>query len=223
MFERFTDQSRRAVVLAQEEARLLDHNYIGTEHLLAGLAREKRGAGARALTSAGITLDAVRGRIETRSGRGQRPQSGHIPFTPRAKKCLELALREAVTLGHGAVSTGHLLLGLLGADDCAAVQILAELGADLGQLRTQVITEIEDHPEGREYSPPIRVRPAWRPEAAERVDELLDEIDRRLTAIERHLGIAQPDAAGGSGPETADGGAEADGPEADGPEAAGAG
>ena len=204
MFERFTDQSRRAVVLAQEEARLLNHNYVGTEHLLAGLAREKRGAGGRALTSASVTLDAVRRQIESRIGRGQQPPSGHIPFTPRAKKCLELALREAVTLGHDAISTGHLLLGLIGEDGCRAVQILGELGADLGQLRAQVITEIEDHPEDREYSPPIRVRPAWRPEASQRVKELLDEIDRRLTAIERHLGIAGPEAADG-GPEASAG------------------
>ncbi len=204
MFERFTDQSRRAVVLAQEEARRLDHSYIGTEHLLAGLAREERGAGGRALTSAGVTLDAVRGRIEALVGQGQQPRSGHIPFTPRAKKCLELALRETVTLGHSAISTGHVLLGLFGEDDCRAVQILGELGADLGQLRAQVITEIEDHPEDREYSPPIRVRPAWRPEASQRVEELLDEIDRRLTAIERHLGIAEPGAADG-GPEASAG------------------
>ncbi len=208
MFERFTDQARRAVVLAQEEARLLNHSYIGTEHLLAGLAREKLGAGARALSSAGVTLDAVRERIETRVGRGQRPQSGHIPFTPEAKKCLELALRETLTLGHSAISTGHVLLGLFGEDDCRAVQILGELGADLGQLRAQVITEIEDHPEHREYSPPVRVRPARRPEAAQRVHELLDEIDRRLTAIERHLGIAGPTAAEG-GPEAAEGGSAA--------------
>ena len=100
MFERFTDQSRRAIVLAQEEARHFDHNYIGTEHLLAGLRREERGAAARALESAGITVDAVRGKIETLVGRGEQPPSGHIPFTPGAKKCLELSLREALKLGH---------------------------------------------------------------------------------------------------------------------------
>ncbi len=205
MFERFTDQSRRVVVLAQEEARLLNHNYIGTEHLLAGLAREKLGAGARALTSVGVTLDAVRGQIEDRIGRGQQPPSGHIPFTPRAKKCLELALREAVTLGHDAISTGHLLLGLLGEDDCAAVQMLGQLGVDLGQLRAQVITEIEGHPEGLEYSSPVRVRLVRQPGAAERVLELLDEIDGRLTAIERHLGIAAAEAADGGGAEAGGG------------------
>ena len=113
MFERFTDESRRAVVLAQEEARRLNHNYIGTEHLLAGLRREERGAAARALESAGITLDAVRAEIEALVGRGQQAPSGHIPFTPRAKKCLELSLREALKLGHHHIGTGHLLLALI--------------------------------------------------------------------------------------------------------------
>ncbi len=206
MFERFTDQSRRAVVLAQDESRRLDHSYIGTEHLLAGLAREERGAGGRALRSAGVTLDAVRERIETLVGRGQQPRSGHIPFTPRAKKCLELALRETVTLGHSAISTGHVLLGLFGEDDCRAVQILGELGADLGQLRAQVITEIEAQPEDGGHPLPVRVPPdAARvtegPQEAQKVRDLLDQIDRRLAAIERHLGIA--------GPGAADGGSEA--------------
>ena len=139
MFERFTDKSRRAVVLAQEEARDLNHDYIGTEHLLAGLRRENLGVAARALESAGITMDAVRAEIEKLVGRGQVAPSGHIPFTPRAKKCLELSLREALNLGHNHISTGHLLLGLISKDDCAAVQVLGGLGADLGQLRAQVI------------------------------------------------------------------------------------
>ena len=208
MFERFTDQSRRAVVLAQEEARRLDHNHIGTEHLLAGLTREEQDAAGRALASAGVSLEAVRGQIEARSGRGQRPPSGHIPFTPRAKKCLELALRETIKLRHHSIGTGHLLLGLLTEDDCTAVQILGELGADPGQLRAQVITEIGDHPEGAGSSPPPGRERVMGPgptllvqgrQETQQVMALLDQIDRRLTAIERHLGIAAPDEAGEAG------------------------
>src|SRR5260370_31988599 len=129
MFERFTDQSRRAVVLAQEEARRLDHNYIGTEHLLVGLQLEGRGAAAKALTSMGITLEAVRAEIETLIGRGSQPPGGHIPFTPPAEKCLELSLREALQLGHNYIGTGHLLLGLISRDDCVAGEILRRVGA----------------------------------------------------------------------------------------------
>jgi ATP-dependent Clp protease ATP-binding subunit ClpC len=189
MFERFTDQSRRAVVLAQEEARQLDHNYIGTEHLLAGLRHEERGAGARALKSAGISMDAIRGEIERLVGRGTQPlsRSTHIPFTPPAKECLELSLREAVTLGHKSISTGHVLLGLISKDDCAAVRVLGGLGADLQQLRARAIEEIEAHPEDLEHSPPLR------PQLPGAAQHLLDTIDDRLSAIERHLGIAQGD------------------------------
>jgi ATP-dependent Clp protease ATP-binding subunit ClpA len=189
MFERFTDQSRRAVVLAQEEARRLDHDYIGTEHLLAGLLLEKRGAGARALKSAGISLDAVLGEIERLAGRGTEPRrgSGHIPFTSPAKECLELSLREAVSLGHESIGTGHLLLGLTSKDDCVAVQILGELGAGLEQLRARAIEETEAHPEDLEPAPPPRPQRAQLPGAAQ---HLLDTIDDRLSAIERHLGIA---------------------------------
>ena len=190
MFERFTDQSRRAVVLAQEEARHLNHNYIGTEHLLAGLRRENRGAAARALESAGITMDAVRAEIEKLIGRGQQAPSGHIPFTPRAKKCLELSLREALNLGHHHIGTGHLLLALISQDDCVAVQVLGALGADLGQLRARVTRG--DRGRTRTDgggSAPLRPPRAELPNA---VQALLDTIDDRLTAIELHLGIAHP-------------------------------
>ena len=187
MFERFTDQSRRAVVLAQEEARRLNHDHIGTEHVLAGLLREERGATARTLEASGITLDAVREQIETLTGRGQEPPREHIPFTPRAKKGFELALREAT--GHGRhIGTGDLLLGLIGQDDCVAVQVLGALGADLGPLRARVIQAIQSQPEGLEQAPPPRVR-LKRPEMPDPVRVLLDSIDDRLSAIERHLGM----------------------------------
>ncbi len=189
MFERFTDQSRRAVVLAQEEARHLNHNYIGTEHLLAGLRRENRGAAARALESAGITIDAVRAEIEKLVGRGQEPTSRHIPFTPPAKKCLELSLREALDLGHNHIGTGHLLLALISQDDSVGVRVLGGLGADLEQLRARVIREIEDDQDNGGGSPPPRPQRAELPNA---VQALLDTIDDRLTAIELHLGIAHP-------------------------------
>jgi ATP-dependent Clp protease ATP-binding subunit ClpA len=186
MFERFTDQSRRAVVLAQEEARRLDHNYIGTEHLLAGLRHERLGAAATALESMDITLEAVRGEIESLIGRGTEPPSGHIPFTPRAKKCLELSLREALELGHNYITTGHLLLALIRKDDCAAVQILGRLGADLDQLRARAFQQIEDSPEVH-AAPSL---PTPRAQVPDAVQGLLDTIDERLSAIERHLGIA---------------------------------
>jgi ATP-dependent Clp protease ATP-binding subunit ClpA len=209
MFERFTDKSRRAVVLAQEEARQLNHNYIGTEHLLAGLRREHLGVAARALEAAGITMDAVRAEIEKLVGRGQLAPSGHIRFTPRAKKCLELSLREAMTLGHNHIGSGHLLLGLISNDDCVAVQVLGGLGADLGQLRVRVIRAIEEDPEDQDSFPPLRPR---RVVLTSGVQDLLDTIDDRLSAIERHLGIvrpgdqaAQPDA-GDGGPGDAESG-----------------
>jgi ATP-dependent Clp protease ATP-binding subunit ClpA len=191
MFERFTDQSRRAVVLAQEEARRLDHRYIGTEHLLLGLRREDQGAAGRALGSADITLEAVRGAVETLVGRGQAASaSGHIPFTPRAKKCLELSLREALKLSHRYIGTGHLLLALISSDGSTAVQVLGELGADLEQLRAQVVTDIEDHPERPLGSPPPSAV-SWlrRGPLAEPILGLLNMIEDRLSAIERHLGI----------------------------------
>ena len=198
MFERFTDQSRRAVVLAQDESRRLNHSYIGTEHLLAGLSREERGAARRALESTGIAVEAVRGAIETLVGRGKQAPSGHIPFTPPAKKCLELGLREAVKLGHNYIGTGHLLLGLISRSDSVAVQVLGELGADVGQLHERVMQETLGHPEGGDLPP---LRPA-QPPVSPTVLGLLDSIEERLTAIERHLGISstrepeEPPAAG---------------------------
>ena len=139
MFERFTDRGRRVVVLAQEEARMLNHNYLGTEHLLLGLLRESGGVAAKALQSLGIGLEAVRHQVVEIIGEGHQAPSGHIPFTPRVKKVLELSLREAQLLGHDYVSTGHLLLGLLREGDGVAVQVLVRLDANLNLVRQQVI------------------------------------------------------------------------------------
>jgi len=139
MFERFTDRARRVIVLAQEEARMLNHSYIGTEHILLGLIHEEEGVAARSLESLGVSLDAVRGQVEEVIGRGQAPQSGHIPFTPRAKKVLELSLREALQLGHNYIGTEHILLGLLREGEGVAAQVLQRLGADLTRVRIKVI------------------------------------------------------------------------------------
>jgi ATP-dependent Clp protease ATP-binding subunit ClpC len=196
MFERFTDQAHRAIVFAQEEARQLNHDHVGTEHVLAGLLREDRGAAAQVLEASGVTLDAVRERIEALAGHGQAPPRGHIPFTPRAKKGFELALREAVRLGRN-IGTGHLLLGLIGQGDCVAVQVLGALGVDLQAFRARVVAETESRPEGLEYSPSVRVRTsslrvrtrARRTATSDPVQALLDSIDDRLSAIERHLGM----------------------------------
>jgi ATP-dependent Clp protease ATP-binding subunit ClpC len=145
MFQRFTDRARRVVVLAQEEARLLDHNYIGTEHVLLGLIREGDGVAARALDSLGISLHAVRLGTEEIIGRGQHAQEGHIPFTPRAKRVLELALLESRQLGHRYIGTEHILLGLIREGEGVAAQVLTRLGADLHLVREQVIQLLADH------------------------------------------------------------------------------
>jgi len=139
VFERFTDRARRVVVLAQEEARLLNHNYIGTEHILLGLIHEGEGVAAKALESLGISLEAVRAQVEEIIGHGGSAPSGHIPFTPRAKKVLELSLREALQLGHNYIGTEHILLGLIREGEGVAAQVLVKLGADLSRVRQQVI------------------------------------------------------------------------------------
>ncbi len=139
MFERFTDRARRVVVLAQEEARMLNHNYIGTEHILLGLIHEGEGVAAKALESLGINLDSVREQVQEIIGQGQQAPSGHIPFTPRAKKVLELSLREALQLGHNYIGTEHILLGLIREGEGVAAQVLVKLGADLNRVRQQVL------------------------------------------------------------------------------------
>jgi ATP-dependent Clp protease ATP-binding subunit ClpC len=146
MFERFTNGARRVVVLAQEEARMLSRNYIGTEHILLGLLHEGKGVAAKALESMGISLEAVRQQVEEIIGHGQQPPSGHLPFTPRAKKVLELSLREALQLGHNYIGTEHILLGLIREGDGVACQVLVRRGADLNRVRQHVIALIHGYP-----------------------------------------------------------------------------
>jgi hypothetical protein len=190
MFERFTNQARRVVVLAQDEAREFNHNYIGTEHLVLGLLREHEGAGARALKSAGITLGAARREVETRIGRGHQQPSGHIPFTPRAKKSLELSLRESLTLGQDYIGTGHLLLGLLRKGDGVGLEVLVSLGADPNVVRERVIELLQDDAErGTAPGRPERSAPPRAERHPGQMKALLDAIDIRLSLIERHLGI----------------------------------
>src|SRR5690625_5633525 len=150
MFERFTDRARRVVVLAQDEARLLNHNYIGTEHILLGLIHEAEGVGAKALEALGVTLDAVREQVRDIIGEGNQTPSGHIPFTPRAQKVLELSLREALQLGHNYIGTDHILLGLIREGEGVAAQVLVKLGADLTRVRQQVIQLLSGYQGGKE-------------------------------------------------------------------------
>jgi ATP-dependent Clp protease ATP-binding subunit ClpC len=152
MFERFTDRGRRVVVLAQEEARMLNHNYIGTEHILLGLIREDEGVAARALEALGVSLDGTRRRVEEVIGRGKGIPSGHIPFTLRSKRVLELSLSEAVQLGHTYIGTEHILLGLIREGDGVAAQILVESGVHLDRARKQVIQQLHGTPGGEELT-----------------------------------------------------------------------
>jgi ATP-dependent Clp protease ATP-binding subunit ClpC len=165
MFERFTDRARRVVVLAQEEARLLDHEYIGTEHLLLGLLSERDGVAAQALAALDITLEAARAQVEQKVGRGTAATAGYIPFTPRAKKTLELSLREALELAHNSIGTEHILLGMVQVDTKlgpgVGLEVLRVLGAEPDAIRRHVMALISE-------SGPESVRgDAWsRPAAA---------------------------------------------------------
>jgi hypothetical protein len=175
MFERFTDRARRVVVLAQEEARMLSHNYIGTEHILLGLIHEGDGVAARALEGLGVRPDAVRDRIEYIVGTGEHAPSGHIPFTPRAKKVLELSLREAIQLGHNHIGTEHILLGLMSEGEGVAYQVLTELGLTSAKVRKAVIQRITGR--SAENIPAEPGSPVT--------------LEFRLKRIERRLGISQ--------------------------------
>jgi ATP-dependent Clp protease ATP-binding subunit ClpC len=192
MFERFTDRARRVVALAQEEAKRLDHNYIGTEHILLGLIRERDGVAAKALESMDISLDVVRQQVEEIIGRGQQPPSGHIPFTPRGKKVLELSLRESQQLGHNYIGTEHILLGLIREGDGVAPQVLVKLGADLNRVRQRVIQLLHGYPaeepvSARSATGELRLPPA--------VQARLEAVEQRLAAVEQRVS---------TGPDTSD-------------------
>ena len=192
MFERFTDRARRVIVLAQEEARLLNHGYIGTEHILLGLIHEGEGVAAKALESLGISLDMVRQQVEQIIGQGEHSPSGHIPFTPRGKKVLELSRREADQLGHSYIGTEHILLGLIREGDGVAAQVLVKLGADLNRVRQQVIQLLHGYQakkpvSARSTAPELSLLPA--------VQAGLEAVEQRLTAIEQRVG---------TGPDTSD-------------------
>jgi hypothetical protein len=196
MFERFTDRARRVVVLAQEEARMLNHDYVGTEHVLLALIREGEGVAAKALASLGISLEAVRQQVEEIIGRGPQAPSGQIPFTPRVKKVLELSLREAHQLGHNYIGTEHILLGLIREGEGVAAQVLVRLGADLNRVRQQVIQLLHGD-QGKEPAE-AGAPPLGRPGREQRMllSQLLDRVtamESRLSAIEQRVGTG-PDA-----------------------------
>jgi ATP-dependent Clp protease ATP-binding subunit ClpC len=180
MFQRFTDRARRVVVLAQHEARTLDHDYIGTEHILLGIIDEGQGVATTALTSMGISLEEMRQAVQDTIGRGVQPrESGHIPFTPQAKKALELSLRESMQLGHEYIGTEHILLALI-REGGGAAQLLAGAGVDLDRVRQQVIELLYGHREaGVAAAPP--------PASADELTGRLISIVKRLDAIERRL------------------------------------
>ncbi|MBX9719454.1 MAG: ATP-dependent Clp protease ATP-binding subunit, partial [Microbacteriaceae bacterium] len=179
MFERFTDRARRVVVLAQEEAKMLNHNYIGTEHILLGLIHEGEGVAAKALESLSISLDAVREQVQDIIGQGQQQPTGHIPFTPRAKKVLELSLREALQLGHNYIGTEHILLGLIREGEGVAAQVLVKLGADLNRVRQQVIQLLSGY-QGKEA-----VAVGGDSPSPDKGSQVLDQFGRNLTAAAR--------------------------------------
>jgi ATP-dependent Clp protease ATP-binding subunit ClpC len=189
MFERFTDRARRVVVLAEEEARMLSHNWIGTEHILLGLIREGDGVAAKALESLGIRLQAVRQQVEEIIGQGQQVPSEGISLTPRAKKVLELALRESLQLGHNYVGTEHILLGLIREGNGVAAQVLVHQGAELDRVRQQVIGLISGQQPQPGRRPPREGAPMTEVQAR------LDAVEGRLAALEQRVG---------TGPDTTD-------------------
>ncbi len=181
MFERFTDRARRVVVLAQEEAKMLNHNYIGTEHILLGLIHEGEGVAAKALEALNISLDAVREQVQDIIGQGQQQPTGHIPFTPRAKKVLELSLREALQLGHNYIGTEHILLGLIREGEGVAAQVLVKLGADLNRVRQQVIQLLSGY-QGKEQ---VAAGVKEESQSSGQGSQVLDQFGRNLTQAAR--------------------------------------
>lgn len=195
MFERFTDRARRVVVLAQEEARMLGHDYIGTEHLLLALIGEGEGVAATALRALDVDLDTLRREVAALVGRGQQQAKGHIPFTPRAKKALELSLRESVHLGHAYIGTEHLLLGIVREGEGPAAQVLQQRGIELNTVRQEVIRLLHGHQARtgrRRRVARTRLAGGEIAEGAtlEEISRQLRVLSTRLAAIEEKLGIA---------------------------------
>jgi len=192
MFERFTNRARNVVKLAQEDARRLDHGHIGTEHLLLGLLGEPEGVGAKALVALGVSLEAMRADVERIVGRGEGAPTGHIPFTRRAKKVLELSLREALKLHHNYIGTEHIVLGLVREGEGVAAKILVESGADLSEIRQEVLRLLSTGIADRAGAEPPKERLIADIEALyEEIVRLATEVDR-LTALLREHGI-EPD------------------------------
>ncbi|PWG59808.1 ATP-dependent Clp protease ATP-binding subunit [Bifidobacterium catulorum] len=182
MFERFTDRARRVIVLAQEEARALQHNYIGTEHLLLGLIREGEGNAAKALASKGVELDATRKQVEEMIGKGNAAPNGHIPFTPHAKQVLELSLREALQLGHSYIGTEHILLGLIREGEGVGTQVLIKMDVDLGELRTATIDLIRGNHDGSDGKGDLANAGGVQNKSSQTGSAILDQFGRNLTA-----------------------------------------
>jgi ATP-dependent Clp protease ATP-binding subunit ClpC len=182
LFERFTERARQVVVLAQEEARTLKHNYIGTEHILLGLLREEEGLAARVLESLDITTERVRSQVVRIVGSGEEVTSGQIPFTPRAKKVLELALREALSLGHNYIGTEHILLGLVRENEGVAARILLDFDADSDKIRNEVIRMLSG-PGGRRQGSGAGAGPGEGAPGGKKSSKLLDQFGRNLTRL----------------------------------------
>jgi ATP-dependent Clp protease ATP-binding subunit ClpA len=180
MFERFTERARQVVVLAQDEARTRNHNYIGTEHILLGLLREERSSAARILDSLEITSERVHAEVVRLVGEGTEVSRGQLPFTPRAKKTLELALREALSLGHRQIGPEHVLLGLLRVEQGVAVRILESLGTSADEVRADVLSALDRSAEGSPREPPTAPRELHFTRGAEKVLELAQAEARAL-------------------------------------------
>ncbi|MBF6332519.1 hypothetical protein IU452_28875 [Nocardia transvalensis] len=194
MFERFTDRARRVIVLAQEDARQLGHNYIGTEHILLGLANEGEGVAAQVLRSFGVDLDELRDGVVEIIGHGKSEPTGHIPFTPRAKKVLDLSLREALQLGHRYIGTEHILLGVVRESDGVGAQVLERRGIELNDLRNRIIEQLTTVPPAPEPAVPTAQSRMVIRSLTEENRLLRREVDRLRDFITRHLGESPPPA-----------------------------
>lgn len=187
MFERFTAESRRVVVLAQEEVRLLQHDHIGPEHMLLGLVHEGEGVAGQALAAVGVTLEDARSSVASVLGRDTRPPGGHIPFTPGAKRVLELSLRQALELGHAFIGTEHLLLGLVRVEEEGGTTVLSALTVDPAELRTQVLRRLAEAPEELVRMPPIVRLPQRIDERLERIEGVVLELRAQVDEVLRRL------------------------------------